>query len=80
MILWVRSQNGRELRPQPKLGIDKIKDLYYIVDRYDFERVCVLGMYGVEERALEILDDIQDLLANAYTGNANSIIYQMPKE
>lgn len=39
-----------------------------------------LGTYETKERAIEVLDEIQDLLQNAYTGNANRIVYQMPKD
>lgn len=36
MDLWIRSQDKRELRPNPKLGIDEVENKFYIVDRYDF--------------------------------------------
>lgn len=62
MKLWIRSQDRKELRPQPKLGIDKLESLYYIVDRYDFEKAYILGKYETEERALEVLDEIQNIL------------------
>lgn len=62
MELWIRSQDRKEIRPQPKLGIDKLEGLYYIVDRYDFERAYILGRYETKERALEVLDEIQDEL------------------
>ena len=40
---------------------------------------CV-GIYKTKERALEVLDEIQDLLQNAYVGSLNRIVYQMPAE
>ena len=40
----------------------------------------LLGTYETKERAIEVLDEIQDLLQNAYVGNANRIVYQMPKD
>lgn len=40
----------------------------------------LLGIYETKERAIEVLDEISDLLQNAYVGNANRIFYQMPKE
>ena len=40
----------------------------------------LLGKYKTEERSLEVLDEIQDLLQNAYIGNVNRIVYQMPEE
>lgn len=66
MNLWVMSQNKKELRPNPKLGIDKLEDKFYIVDRYDFERATILGVYKTEQRALEVLDEIQSFLENNY--------------
>ena len=45
MDLWIRSQNKKELIPNPKLGIDQCENRYYIVDRYDFERAFILGEY-----------------------------------
>lgn len=40
----------------------------------------VLGRYKTKERALEVLDEIYDLLQNAYIGCSNRIVYQMPKD
>lgn len=40
----------------------------------------LLGTYKTKERAIELLDEIQDLLQNAYAGNVNRIVYQMPVE
>lgn len=88
MNLWVRSADRKELRLNPQLGINTIKtynngepgNLYYIVDRCDFEKEYVLGKYTEEYKALEVLDEIQDLLQNAYTGSSDRIFYQMPKE
>ena len=62
MDLWIRSQNKKELIPNPKLGIDQCENRYYIVDRYNFENAFILGEYKSKERALEVLDEIQNLL------------------
>ena len=40
----------------------------------------LLGTYETKGRAIEVLDEIQDLLQNAYIGNANRIVYQMPEK
>lgn len=66
MELWIRSQNKRELRPNPKLGLDKLENEYYIVDRYDFESSIILGKYKEEIRALEVLNEIENLLIPKY--------------
>lgn len=89
MELWIRSQNKKELIPNPKLGIDQCENRYYIVDRYNFENAFILGEYKSKERALEILDEISDDLISANympleeyekitCGSAR--IYEMPEE
>ena len=89
MELWIRSQNKKELIPNPKLGIDQCENRYYIVDRYNFENAFILGQYKSKERALEILDEISDELISASympleenekitCGSAR--VYEMPKE
>lgn len=55
MDLWVRSQDRRRLI---KVDLLSIKDFYNIVSD-DF---YVLGTYKTEERALEVLDEIQNIL------------------
>ena len=62
MDLWIRSQDKKEFRSNPKFGIDMVGNDYYIVDRYSFEKGIILGKYATEERALEVLDEIQLLL------------------
>lgn len=92
MNLWIRSQDKKELRPNPKLGIDRLESNYYIVDRYSFEKEIILGKYATEERALEVLDEIQNLflfeINDASYERADlflkmkmlPIVYKMPKE
>lgn len=80
MELWIRSQDREELRPNPRLGIEKNMNSWYIVDRYAFDSSYALGRYKTEKRAIEVLDEIQDLLQNAYVGGSNRIVYQMPEE
>lgn len=73
MDLWIRSQDKRELRPNPKLGIDEVENKFYIVDRYDFERANILGTYKTKERALEVLDEIQNILFPKFKVDTSSI-------
>lgn len=67
MNLWIRSQNKRELRPNPKLGIDILENNYYIVDRYSFEKETILGIYATQERALQVLNEIQNAILGILT-------------
>ena len=90
MELWIRSQNKRELRPNPKLGIDEIKDKFYILDRFNFEEATILGTYKTEQRALEVLNEIQKKINLINLGHDfgspmidlknPTYIYEMPEE
>lgn len=64
MNLWIRSQDKKELRCNPKFGIDMVENDCYIVDRYSFEKGIILGKYATEKRALEVLDEIQAFIEN----------------
>lgn len=84
MNLWVRSQDKESLvkisniqyilRKEIDCGIST--EYHYIGTYYD--NLKILGTYKTKERALEVLDEIQDLLQNAYVGSVNRIVYQMP--
>ena len=93
MELWIRSQNKKELIPDPKLGIDQCENRYYIVDRYNFENAFILGEYKSKERALEVLDEIENHLINSsFVKKTNGLgevkdiipnplfVYEMPEE
>jgi hypothetical protein len=59
MELWIRSQDRTKLT--------KAQDLSYIGDRnqiisYNLDTSTYLGFYKNKERALEVLDEIQELL------------------
>ena len=79
MDLWIRSQDKRILQKVDNIFLDA---------NYENKRICnyaddyktELGTYKTKERALEVLDEIQDLLQNAYVGNVNRIVYKMPEK
>ena len=78
MNFWIRSQDKLELRPNPKLGVEKLEDGYYIIDRLNFDKSIILGKYNSKERALEVLDEIQEYMQvdkDNYEG-ANKVAYQ----
>lgn len=85
MELWIRSQDKERLIKVSNVQYTYRKgDLYsdvrgkhYIGTYYD--NLEILGEYATKERAIEVLDEIQDLLQNAYIGNAHRIVYQMPE-
>lgn len=86
MNLWIRSQD--------KSSIVKVDNLYVSVGNYIcyyvekgkevpgtyYRPSGELGRYKTKERALEVLDEISDLLQNAYVGSANIIVYKMPEK
>ena len=75
MELWIRSQDRTFLRKVNTIGIVEGRDFWSI----DENLIVSFGKYKTKERALEVLDEIQDLLQNAYVGGSNMIVYQMPE-
>lgn len=96
MKLWIRSQD--------KSSIVKVDNLYVSVGNYIcyyvekgkevpdtyYRPSGELGRYKTKERALEILDEIQEAQLGNYhyrcpsnvkvSNNENTIVYEMPKE
>lgn len=87
MSLWIRSQDREKLIKCNDIAIvtesedGKTIRGYKIVGYFDknteYEE---LGFYTLRKRALKVLDEIQDLLQNAYVGGSNRIVYQTPKD
>ena len=77
---WIRSQdktiltNTKAVKLEPKYMQDENLRLVESgkYDIYD-EEDCLLGIYENEERAMEILDEIQDSLCM-------TAVYEMPEE
>ena len=82
------------MRSQDKINLVKIRQISlnysnkkqiianYTPESYENSGVYyeLLGTYETKERAIEVLDEIQDLLQNAYIGGSNRVVYQMPKD
>ena len=80
MELWIRSQDKKLLMKSTELRYNQKKENHSIL-AYDTKGdYRLLGIYKSKERALEILDEIQDLLQNAYVGGSNRVVYQMSKD
>lgn len=91
MELWIRSQDKTKLRK-----IDNIYYYYEICNEHSLytDGIIELGTYKTKERALEVLDEIQDILdtqksyekfAHLITKDTkiiefSNVIYEMPKE
>ena len=58
MELWIRSQDKTFLRKVNTIGIVKGNDSWWIAENI----TIVLGKYKSKERALEIMDEIQNIL------------------
>ena len=86
MELWIRSQDRRNLIKTERLYVSGTNDEYYIGDSL----IGHIGIYKTEERALEVLDEIQRLITDLqymsyaipndkFTGYRPNV-YEMPKE
>ncbi len=64
MDLWIRSQNREVLIPNPKLAIEEVNADCYIEDVSETDNYIILGSYKTKERALEVLDEIQERIIN----------------
>ena len=80
MKLWIRSQDKKTLVKSDYITIIWFPFHYSIVGYLNGKiKHKILGSYKTQKRAIEILDEIEDLLQNAYVGNANRIVYKMPE-
>lgn len=78
MELWVRSQDKERLCKVNNLFIKNFSICCSCNDEnndYDY-----LGVYSTKERALEVLDEIQDLMISLSNSDLKIIQYKMPKE
>ena len=85
MELWIRSQDKEILIKVDRIGIEKFDEGYGIVtyERIGTKNEFGLGLYTTRERALEVLDEIQEKITqfNVKTDyGCVSNIYEMPKE
>lgn len=97
--MWVRSQDKGYLVKNPIIDIDIRKNEVYILDRTYAKNSFVgriLGVYKSKERAVEVLDEIQERISPKfnYEGNNEEVdifiktqmlnsmiaVYQMPEE
>ena len=71
MLIWIRSQNRKILA-----AVNSV-DIHYNYVNYDIlfnDTDYELGTYATEERAMEVLDDIQSAIEKQMK------VFQMPKE
>ena len=91
MELWIRTQNKQTLLSVNNISCDESCIFTKIMPT---DKHGILGKYKTKERALEVLDEIQDLFIKQHisesvinqdgitfnTEQLNSIVYEMPKE
>lgn len=78
MELWIRSQDKEDLIKVDNLGlaylgkynfVDKIGDIHreeYHICQFEENCHTTLGYYKTKERAIEVLDEIQNILIGKY--------------
>lgn len=84
MNLWIRTRDRAGILKCEKLYIQVLNGEFYILNENEFP----LGTYKTRERALEVLDEIQELLEPVHITNISkkegivgaNIFYEMPKE
>lgn len=81
MELWIRTQKRDNL-----IKVDWLK-MEEIPEGYGYKEYCIyyrnerlLGSYKTKERALEVLDEIQDLMRSIQYSDIKTFIYEMPEE
>ena len=95
MELWIRSQDKESLTKVSNISLKEIRKPYtnefgyYGIGTY-YDNLQVLGKYATKERALEVLDEIQNaLLTNDRYDYTNpptlsnitgNLIFEMPKD
>ena len=93
MDLWIRSQDKESLIKVSNVQYSYLNDKHFIGTYYD--NLKILGQYETKERALEVLDEIQERIVNlqlvnleekgkarkdVYTREYLRCVYEMPKE
>ena len=89
MELWIRSQDKEDLIKVDNLGLayrgkynfmDKIGDIdNYCICQFVDDYHVKLGTYKTKERAIKVLDEIQNFMRN-YAYVKAILIYNMPKD
>ena len=89
MELWIRSQDRETLMKVNRIDIQNKSVICYDNDYHCNE--TYMGIYKSKERALEVLDEIENALLNKWANNVkyeehyddekpSSLVYEMPKE
>lgn len=78
MDLWIRTQKRLDI-----FKVNNVKIMGCDIYTYTADGNYTLGEYDSEDRALEVIDEIQELLTTRIcfeNYNSFNLIYEMPKE
>lgn len=92
--MWIRSQSKKVLLNVNQVVINNTKDeSEYYIHGYSERGIDILGVYSTEEKALNVLDEIQEKIeypypskivpsigTNCYHLIENNKFYQMPQD
>lgn len=81
MDLWIRSQNKKSLIKADRVSVvpDAKSGGYKVINPYGTAAWYELGNYSTEEKALKVLDDIQQYITGYFSSNINRT-YSIPKD
>lgn len=82
MNLWVRSQDRECLLKIDIVMLEEIeenKEYWIYAGHEKYEPYRVFGVYHTKERALEVLDEIQNYILLPNTDNS-AYVYKMPED
>lgn len=88
--IWIRTQDKRGLICAKRIVIESFKDYnigefkYQIINQVLYQNTAddydLLGTYATEERAIEVLDSIQDIIMAHILGDMINPVFEMPEE
>lgn len=91
--MWIRSQSKKALLNVNQVVINNTKDeSEYYIHGYSERGIDILGVYSTEEKALKVLDEIQDAIEDTgyyridnighgtYAFSKGVLVYQMPQD
>lgn len=91
--MWIRSQNRKSLTDCDSFAVERFFEQYQVVTLSSRSGISVaLGIYSSEEKALRVLDEIQDYIEDVqnctidnmgrgfFVLNKRTQIYEMPAD
>lgn len=91
--MWIRSQDGKSLTDCDSFAVERFFEQYEVVTLSNRSGISVaLGIYSSEEKALKVLNGIQDAIEDTFYYNIENLgcgsyalkkgceIYEMPQD